>query len=151
MSSIRRVFVAAGTVLVTGCSNSLGLSGSGGNIVGMWTVVSVNSSPMPVLLPAQNGCAQTGLSGTLEVTADGRFSAAYSYEGCRFRGFKETINRRISGRYTQNGGDLVFSADSGFSKFATAPLVGGTISGSVLVLQSTPAPGMTVSMALERR
>ena len=118
-------------------------------MVGTWSVVSLNNSPMPALLPAQYGCAQTARGGTLVVSPDGRFSALYSYEAdCRY--FKDTIDRRISGRYSQNGGNLVFSADSGFSKFATAPLVGGTINGSVLILQSTPAPGMTVSMTLQR-
>ena len=149
MSPTRFVLVWIALVIV-GCSNSLG-GGSGGNVVGRWTVVSVNEAPMPVLLPAQNGCAQTGLSGTLDVATDGSFSADYTYEGCRFSGFEETINRMIAGRYTQHGADLVFSADSGFSKFATAPLVGGSISGNFLTLQSTPAPGMTVTMLLQRQ
>ena len=113
--------------------------------------MSLNSSPLPALLPSQNGCAQTALGGTLDVRPDGRFTGHYQYQvDCRYYG-RQTMNEAISGRYTQTGADLVFAADSGFSRFATAPLVAGTVNGSILSVRSTPAPAMTVTMTLQRR
>jgi hypothetical protein len=151
MSGIARWHRAAMMLAVLGCSTpGEGGSGNGGSVEGTWSVVSVNGQTPPVLLPTVRGCALTGLSGTLVNRADGRFSASYSYRRqCNNLG--QTIDRVISGRYTVNGNTLSFAADSGFSKFVTAPLVSGTLSGGIIVAQSTPAPGQTVTVTLGRR
>lgn len=136
--------------LTAGCSNSLASPGGGGPVIGVWQAVALNGAPFPVLLPTVEGCAMTGLDGSLEVRADGRFTASYRYEAkCRwFEGIRE---RAIGGRFTATGSGVVFAADSGFSRFETAPLVGGSITGPILTVESTPAPGMTVNLTLQRR
>lgn len=110
----------------------------------------MNGSTLPVLLPTVRGCAMTGLSGSMTLRPEGRFNATYSYRQ-QCQGTSVVLNRALSGRFSVSGSNVVFAADSGFSKFVTAPLVTGTLTGSTIVAQSTPAPGTTVSMVLRRR
>ncbi|MGQ0639370.1 MAG: hypothetical protein ACT4P6_01145 [Gemmatimonadaceae bacterium] len=110
----------------------------------------MNGSPPPVLLPTVRGCAMTGLGAAITFNTAGRFTATYNYRGA-CRDYTENVNRAISGRYTLNGSSLVFAADSGFSKFATAPLVAGTMSGATITAQASPAAGVTVTATLRRR
>ena len=141
------------TVLVSmGCSNSLAAPGGGGNVVGTWQAVSVNNLPLPVDIPSQPyRCPQKGLGGSLDVRGDGRFTGIYRYEvDCSPYG-KGTEERQIAGWYTSAGTQIVFTADSGFNRSETVPQVVGVVNGSVLTVQSTPAPGMSVMMAFQRR
>lgn len=123
---------------------------AGSVAIGSYEAQSLNGAPLPVLLPTIRGCGLTGLSGALTLRADGRFSSTFSYRQ-QCRDFDEVVDRALSGRYTVNGSNVVLAADSGFSRFTTAPLVMGVISGSTLSLRSTPAPGTTVTMSLRRR
>ena len=143
--------------LAVGCSGSSGESSvtGGGNdnnstVVGTWNAVSVNGSPPPILLPTVRGCALTGLSGRLVTRGDGRFTANYSYRR-QCPTIPEIVDRAIAGRYVINGANVVFAADSGFSKFTSAPLVTATVSGGNIVAQSTPSAGVTVTMTLRRQ
>lgn len=120
-------------------------------IAGTYDAVSVNGANLPILLPTVRGCAMTGDGGRVVLNASGRFTATYQYRR-QCRQFPlETITRAIAGRYTVSGSTIMFAADSGFSKFATAPVVGGTINGAMITAQASPAAGITVSMLLRRR
>lgn len=123
---------------------------AGAVVTGSYEALTVNGAPLPVLLPTVRGCQLTGLAGALTLRADGRFNNTYSYRR-QCPGSSQSVNRAHSGRYTVNGSNLVFAADSGFSKYTMAPLVRGTVSGSTITAQSTPAPGTTVVMTLGRR
>jgi hypothetical protein len=92
----------------------------------------------------------TGLSGSVTFRPDGRFSGTYRYRR-QCPNLTQQLERGIAGRYSVNGNSIVIAADSGFSKFASAPLIAGTTNGSSIAVQSTPTPGTTVAMVLERR
>jgi hypothetical protein len=148
----RAGLLVASLIVAQACSSSAALSPSGDEpkLAGAYEATSVNGSTLPVLLPTVRGCALTGLSGAMTLRPEGRFNATYSYrEQCQGR--TRVIDRALSGRFSVNGSNVVFAADSGFSKFVTAPLVTGTLNGATIQAQSTPTPGTTVSMVLRRR
>ena len=148
----RRIPILFLSVFCLGCSTSSDTSSAGGDVFGgIYDAVSANGSPLPVLVSNNGGCTTTALRAAVTPRAGGRFTATYTYRK-QCGAVVNDINGAIGGRYTLNGSELIFAADSGLGKHSVNPfLVNATVSGTTVLAEKPVFLVDTVKVTLRRR